>query len=66
MDLILTWYAGRYLCTLRFDTSLVDFDPDSRSQECEKAKLLHCHSYFTKFSIDLNGIWYTVEINFLV
>ena len=26
-----------YCCTLHFDTSLIDLDLDSRSQECDKA-----------------------------
>ena len=32
--------------------SLSDFDPDSRSQGCEKAKAFHS-SYLAKFSMDL-------------
>ena len=29
-------FDSRYYCTPHFDTSLIDLDPDSRSQECEK------------------------------
>ena len=36
--LIQTLSDGRYYCTLHFDTRLIDLDPDSRSQECGKAK----------------------------
>ena len=32
------WCDDRYYCTLHFDTSLIDLDQDSRSQECKKAK----------------------------
>ena len=39
MDLIRTWYADGYCCTLHVDTGLIDFDLDSRSQECKKAKM---------------------------
>ena len=35
MDLIQTWYDDRYYCVLRLDSSLIDLDFDSRSQECE-------------------------------
>ena len=49
-----------YYCTVHFDTSLIDIDLDSRSQKCEKAKQL-LTNYPTKFLINLNGIWYTVE-----
>ena len=38
MDLIQAWFDCRCYCTLHFDTSLIDFDLDSRSQECVKAK----------------------------
>ena len=38
MDYIQTWCDDRYYCSLHFDTSLIDLDLDSRSQECEKAK----------------------------
>ena len=38
MDLIYTWSDNGYYCTLHFDTSLLDLDFDSRSQEWEKAK----------------------------
>ena len=55
-----TWYDDRYNCTQHFDISLIDPDLDLRSQECEKAKTF-CTNYFTKFSINLNGIWHTAE-----
>ena len=41
MDLTQTLCDNRYFCTLYFGFSLVDLDFDSRSQECEKVKLLH-------------------------
>ena len=55
------WCGDRYNCSLHFDTSLVDFDLDSRSQKCKKSKNF-CSNYVTKFSITLSGIWYIVEI----
>ena len=45
---------------VHYISSLIDLDLDSRSQECEKAKT-SCANYLTKFSIDLNGMWYSVE-----
>ena len=39
MDLIQSWYDDRYSCTLHFDTSLIDLDFDSTSQECQKADI---------------------------
>ena len=57
-DLILIyWY--RYYCTLRGDANLIDFGLDSRSQECEKTKLL-CqlfHKLFNWFEWDLLMWW---------
>ena len=38
MDLIQTWFDGRYYCTLHFDTSVIDLDLDSRTEQCEKAE----------------------------
>ena len=40
MDFIQTWCDYRYYCALHFDTSLIDLDLDSKSQECEKAKMM--------------------------
>ena len=37
MDLIQIWYGDRYYCTQHLDTSLIDFDLESRSQKCEEA-----------------------------
>ena len=45
---------------VHFYTSLIDLDLDSRSQECKKAKNF-CFSYLTVFSINLDGICYTVK-----
>ena len=36
-QLIQTWDHDRYYCAVYFNTSLIDLDLDSRSQECEKA-----------------------------
>ena len=38
MDLIQTRYDNRYYCTLHFNTSLIDLNVDSRSQERKKVK----------------------------
>ena len=51
------WYDDRYFQTPHFDTSLIDFDLDSRSQECKKAK-----TSVPIIWIDLDGIWYTIEL----
>ena len=61
MDLIQTWCDNRYYWTLYFDISLVDIDFDSRSfkvTEVWESKNF-CTSFLTKFSVDLNGIWFT-------
>ena len=41
-DLIKAWYGDRYYCSLDFDTSLIDFGLDSRTQECDKANTIKC------------------------
>ena len=61
MDLLQIWYNDRYCCILHFGTSLIVFDLDSRSQECEKVKK-NSAPIISQFSIDLNGIWFTVEV----
>ena len=65
MDLIQTLYDDECYCTVHFDTSLIELDLDSRSQECKKTKQNEtkkvCANYLTKFSLDLNGIWSTRE-----
>ena len=38
MDLIQTWFDDRYYGTLQFHSKHIDFDFDSRSQQCEKVK----------------------------
>ena len=43
----------------KFDSSLVDLD-HSKSQECRKAKTA-APNISQKFSVDLDGMWYTVE-----
>ena len=48
----------RYYCTQHLDTSLIDFDLDSRSQDCEKSKTMAIMSQ----SFQSFGMWYTVEI----
>ena len=50
----------RYYCTLHFDTGLIDLVQLSQSQSARNQKLLNL--VLTKFSIDLNGIWDTIEI----
>ena len=59
MDLIEIWYDDTYYCTLHFETSLIDLDPDSWSQECKKAKT--SVPIISQFSINLNGLWYTIQ-----
>ena len=59
MDLIQRWSDNKRYCTLHFDTSLIDRYLDSRSQKCKKAET--SVPIISKFSIDLNGIWCTVE-----
>ena len=57
MGLIHTWYNDRYCCTLPVDTSFIDLDLDSRSQECEKAETSaqiisqSCHLVGMKYGI---------------
>ena len=50
MNLVHTSYESSYY-TLHFDTSLIDVDLE---------KIL-CANYLTEFTIDLNGIWHTLE-----
>ena len=54
-----TWNDDRYYWTLIFDTSLIDLGLDSRSQECKKEK--SSVAVISKFSINLEGMWYAVD-----
>ena len=59
INLIQTGYDDRYFSILHFDTSLIDLELDSRSQECKKAK--SSAPIISKSVIDLRSIWYTGE-----
>ena len=54
-SLLLLWIPLNFAS----DTSVSDLDLHSKSQGCEKTKTYAV--VFTKFSIDLHDIWYTVE-----
>ena len=59
IDLIQTEHNDKCCCTLHFDTSLTDIDRDSRSKGWQGSKSFSTN-HPTKYSLDLNGIWYTV------
>ena len=59
MDLIQTW-CDRYYCTLHFDASLILTLTLIQGHRNVK-KQNFCANYLTKFSIDVNGILYTIE-----
>ena len=58
---IQTWYDGRYYCTLSTFWYWCNWLwPWFKVTGLQEKKML-CTNNFTKFSIDLNGIWYAVE-----
>ena len=65
INLLQTWYDDRYYRTLHLDTSLIDLDRDSRSQECKKAKS-SAAIISQNFRTILDGIWYTVVTRWLM
>ena len=63
INLVQTWYDhndDRYYWTLQFDTSLLDLDLDSKVTGMQESKHF-CAKYLTKYSINWDRIWYTVE-----
>ena len=60
IDLIQNWFGDRYYYILHVGASIIDLDLDARLQKCKRVKNF-CSNYLTRFSFNLNGIWFTVE-----